>query len=68
MKKSALGRGLSALIPTDSEEAPSSLKARHISPCVTPEIHIETAYKTTPMVDVQKCTSISLVEYMPSLL
>ena len=31
---------------------------------MTPAIHIEAMYSTTPMVEVQKCTSISLTLYI----
>ena len=39
---------------------PSSLVARHIRPCITPAIHIAAMYSTTPMVEIQKCASMSL--------
>ena len=44
---------------------PSLLTARHISPCITPAIHIEATYSTMPMVATQKCRSMALVLYIP---
>src|SRR3569832_1196851 len=37
---------------------------RHIRPCITPAIHIAAMYSTMPMVAIQKCSSMALVEYI----
>ena len=62
--------GATALMDSTKEyvNVPSSFTARHIRPSVTPAIHMDTAYSTTPIVEVQKWTSINLVLYMLSRL
>jgi hypothetical protein len=35
---------------------------------MTPAIHMDAMYSTTPMVEVQKCTSMSLMLYICSRL
>ncbi len=38
---------------------PSGLTARHMSPWVTPEIHMDVTYVTSPSVAIQKWISAS---------